>query len=82
MQNDAKEPFSEQAEVTTAVNYFSLVDVCEILFPILRTNARVVNLSSSAGHLSRIPSADIRAKFSDPQLTLEKLNDLMRQFVK
>ncbi|RZC42672.1 carbonyl reductase [NADPH] 1 [Asbolus verrucosus] len=79
--NDAPEPFSEQAEKTTAVNYFSTLRVCEALFPILRSNARVVNLSSSAGHLSRIPSADLRAKLNDPALTVAQLNKLMEQFV-
>ncbi|XP_044265861.1 carbonyl reductase [NADPH] 1-like [Tribolium madens] len=79
--NDAPDPFSEQAETTVAVNYFSLLRVCETLFPILRQNARVVNLSSSAGHLSRIPSPNLRAKFSDPNLTIPQLNKLMEQFV-
>jgi len=79
--NDATEPFSEQAEVTVKVNYFNTLHVCDILFPILRPHARVVNLSSSAGHLSRIPSPELRAKFSSPTLTIEKLNELINQFV-
>jgi carbonyl reductase 1 len=79
--SDATEPFAEQAEKTIAVNYFSTLRVCETLFPILKNNARVVNLSSSAGHLSRIPSADLRKKLNDPQLTVSKLNKLMEQFV-
>ncbi|KAJ8940429.1 hypothetical protein NQ314_010726 [Rhamnusium bicolor] len=66
---DAPESFGEQAEKTVAVNYFGTLRVCEALFPLLRTNARVVNISSSAGHLHRIPSADIRAKFSNADLT-------------
>lgn len=81
-QQNATEPFSEQAEVTVAVNYFSLVDVCEALFPLLRPYARVVNLSSSAGHLLRIPSPALRKRFSDSNLTLEQLNALMKEFVK
>lgn len=82
MQTDATEPFSEQARVTVGVNYFGVLDTCNVLFGLLRKNARVVHLSSSAGHLSRIPSKELRAKFSDPNLTVEKLNELMRQFVK
>ncbi|VEN48113.1 unnamed protein product [Callosobruchus maculatus] len=79
---DATEPFSVQAEETVKVNYFATLRVCEALFPLLRNNAKVVNVSSSAGHLSRIPSADLRAKFSDPNLTIPKLNELMEQFIK
>ncbi|XP_054259222.1 carbonyl reductase [NADPH] 1-like [Macrosteles quadrilineatus] len=80
--NNATEPFSEQAEVTVKVNYFALLDVCEALFPLLRPNARVVNLSSSCGHLSKIPSETLRKRFSDPNLTVDQLNVLMKEFVK
>jgi len=80
--NDATEPFSEQAEVTVRVNYFGTLRVCETLFPILNRQARVVTISSSAGHLARIPSPELRSKFSDPSLTIEKLNELMNKFVR
>lgn len=75
-------PFAELAEKTVAVNYFGTLRVCEALFPLLRNNAKVVNVSSSAGHLYRIPSAAVRAKFSNPTLTVPELNKLMDQFVK
>jgi len=39
-------PFQEQVEVTLATNYYSTVNACNILFPILRSQARVVNVSS------------------------------------
>uniref|UniRef100_A0A1B6M714 carbonyl reductase (NADPH) n=1 Tax=Graphocephala atropunctata TaxID=36148 RepID=A0A1B6M714_9HEMI len=78
----ATEPFSEQAEVTVAVNYFALVDVCEALFPLLRPHARVVHISSSEGHLLKIPSTRVQERFKDPSLTVLKLNDLMHEFVK
>ena len=80
--NDATEPFGVQAEETIKVNYYGTLSVCEALFPLLRNNSRVVNLSSSAGHLSRIPSPDLRQKLSDPNLTIPKLSELMDQFVK
>ncbi|KAG8253769.1 carbonyl reductase [NADPH] 1-like [Homalodisca vitripennis] len=77
----AKEPFSEQAEVTVAVNYFAQVDVCEALFPLLRPHARVVNLSSSCGLLCNIPSPELRKRLKDPNLTISQLNSLMKDFV-
>lgn len=78
---DAPEPVGYQAEVTLKTNYFSLLNVCNILFPLLRPHARVVNLSSSCGHLLQIPSEELRKQFSDPNLTVEKLNSLMHSFI-
>jgi carbonyl reductase 1 len=81
LQEDATEPFGEQAENTLHVNYFSLLNTCHTLFPLLRPHARVVNLSSSAGHLARIPGEKLRKKLSSPTLTEEQLSDLVRQFI-
>lgn len=81
LQNAATEPFAYQAEVTVKTNYFSLLNTCNILFPLLRPHARVVNVSSSAGHLLTIPDAELRKKFSDPNLTVEQLSGLMNDFV-
>ncbi|XP_071455695.1 carbonyl reductase [NADPH] 3-like [Hetaerina americana] len=84
--NDAKEPFAEQAEVTVRVNFTSVLNTCRVLFPILRAGARVVNVSSSAGHLFRINgeephSSKLRERFSSPDLTEDKLCALMEEFV-
>lgn len=78
----APEPFDVQAEETIRVNYFATRNVCDILFPILRPHARVVNVSSSAGHLSRIPSESLRQTFASENLTVNELDDLMNTFVK
>ncbi|KAM3957197.1 carbonyl reductase [NADPH] 1 [Aphomia sociella] len=78
---NAKEPQSVQAEQTVAVNYFAVLSTCNILFPILKNGARVVNISSSAGLLSNIPSMELRKRFSDPNLTIEQLSSLMNQYV-
>jgi len=53
-----------------------------VLFPLLRPHARVVNLSSSVGHLLRVPGEFLRKKLSSPSLTEEELTDLLKQFVK
>jgi len=79
--NDSTAPFSEQAEVTVRTNYFGTLRVCEALFPILKDHARVVHLSSSCGHLSKIPGEKIRARFSSPTLSLDQLAVLMKEFV-
>lgn len=78
---DSTEPFPIQAKTTIDVNYYGTLKVCQKLFPLLRENGRVVNVSSSAGHLSRIPNKELRNKLSDPTLTVKQLSDLMDSFV-
>jgi hypothetical protein len=63
------------------MNFFSLLNTCHVLFPLLRPHARVVNLSSSEGHLKKIPGELLRKKFASSSLTEEELTDLMKQFV-
>lgn len=50
----SKEEFGHQAETTLKTNFFNTFRLCTILFPILKPHARVVNLTSSLGHLSQI----------------------------
>lgn len=55
--------------------------ICKPLIEFL-SPYRVVNLSSSAGKLSRIPGEELRKKLSSSTLTDEELCSLMSQFVK
>lgn len=75
------EPASVQAEQTVAVNYFSVLNTCDLLFPIVKNGGRVVNISSSMGHLTYIPSPTLRSRLSDPKLTVPELSELMKQYV-
>ncbi|KAK4882200.1 hypothetical protein RN001_005519 [Aquatica leii] len=70
------------ADIIISTNYFGTLRVCETLFPLLRFNAQVVNISSSTGRLSSIPSKELKKQFSDPNLTIEQLNALMKDFVR
>uniref|UniRef100_A0A0A9W0V9 carbonyl reductase (NADPH) n=1 Tax=Lygus hesperus TaxID=30085 RepID=A0A0A9W0V9_LYGHE len=79
--HDSKEPLGVQAEQTLKTNYFSLKNVCDSLYPLLRPHARVVTLSSWCGHLHQIPSVELRKKFSDPNLTEDALDALMLEFI-
>ncbi|XP_014359075.2 carbonyl reductase [NADPH] 3 [Papilio machaon] len=78
---DAKESLAVQAAETLRVNYFSVLTTCEVLFPILRNGARVVNISSLAGHLSLIKSESLRNRLKDPKLTIPELSELMNQYI-
>lgn len=68
-------------EETVNVNYFGLLRVSEALFPILNNNAVVINVSSSAGHLYRIPGTDKRRKIGKADLTISELNGLMKDYI-
>ena len=87
--NAATEPMHVQAKVTIQTNYFGTKQACDILFPILKPGARVVNVSSSAGFLLNVcgeePAAtELRKKLasSDTTLTIDELDGLMNQFIK
>jgi carbonyl reductase 1 len=75
-------PFSEQVAVTNRTNFTGTLDVCRILFPILKPHARVVNVSSQAGLLSIIPSAELRSKLQSDDLKMPELVDIIEDFIK
>jgi len=84
--NDATEPFSVQAKETVNINYFGTLNVCQQLFPLLKKGARVVNVSSNCGHLSKIngqepAAASLREKLSCAELTVTELSQLMDDFI-
>uniref|UniRef100_A0A2P2HWY0 carbonyl reductase (NADPH) n=1 Tax=Hirondellea gigas TaxID=1518452 RepID=A0A2P2HWY0_9CRUS len=80
--NAATESMAVQAKETIRVNYFGLQAVCRALFPLLRSHARVVNVSSCVGHLSKVPGEQLRSTLASPDLTEQQLDDLMTGFVK
>ncbi|KAG6450588.1 hypothetical protein O3G_MSEX006673 [Manduca sexta] len=78
---DAKEPLCYQAEQTILINFFGLVNFCETVIPYVKNGGKIVNISSSSGHLSRLPSEELRNKFSSEDLTLDELKELMQSYV-
>lgn len=61
---NATEPFGEQAEVTMRTNFLGTMCVCHALFPLLRPNARVVNVSSFVSKRSLDKcSPELQAKY-------------------
>jgi len=76
------EPFGKQAELTIRTNFTGTQNLSHELFPILRRGARVVHVSSCEGHLTKIPSQELRDKFSNPDITESELESLIQDFVK
>lgn len=78
---DSKETKLVQAEQTISVNFTAIVNFTESMLPYIPTGGKIINISSSSGHLSRIPSEELRRKISSPNLTLPELKALMNAYV-
>jgi len=74
-------PFIEQATNTLATNFTGTLNMSRAFIPIMQPHGRIVNVSSSAGHL-RFVQKHLQEKFSNPNLTEVELVTLMDQFVK
>lgn len=85
-EGDSQEVFEKNSRAILQTNFFNTHRACNILFPILKPQARVVNMSSSAGHLSQIKgdgekAVALRAKLSSPNLSYEELHNIMHAFL-
>jgi len=83
----ATEPFGVQATVTLKTNYWNTKQACEILFPILKPGARVVNVSSSAGFLGNLDRAQnkekaavLKKRLAADDLEVSDLDAMMKEF--
>lgn len=90
LEDDSTQPFGIRAKDTLAINYWASKRTCEILFPVLKPGARVVNMASSWGHLGniigeksgdKIKAEKLRSLFADPDLSVETLDGLMKNYV-
>ncbi|KAJ3171689.1 Carbonyl reductase [NADPH] 3 [Geranomyces variabilis] len=68
------------ARATIATNYYGTKHATLAFLPLIRPGGRIVNVSSMAGKLN-IVQAPLQAQFSDPELTLDKLDSLMESFI-
>ena len=76
-------PFAQQADITIATNFFGTLALTKAMIPLLEKseNPRIINIASSAGRLSIIPSEEKRKALSSESLTLENLETYMNDFV-
>jgi carbonyl reductase 1 len=85
--SNAAEPFQHQARVSLDVNYYGSIDVTEKFLPLLLKTeanggqpARVINVSSRSGILSRLKDEELRLKFVKAR-TVEAIDVLAELFV-
>ena len=57
------------------------LNICTALFPILKPNARVVNISSRMGMLNAVKSKELREKLKSDDLKIEEIVQIMSNFV-
>ena len=71
----------EVARKTVDTNFYGPIHLTDALLPLMPEGARVVMVSSGAGELS-ILSPDLRSRFTADDLTRERLDALMEEFVR
>jgi short-subunit dehydrogenase involved in D-alanine esterification of teichoic acids len=71
-----KTSIEKAATDTIRINFTRTLKVCEVLFPLLRSNARVVNMSSRYGFLYFMKNKELKRKFAD------KIEQLMNDYLR
>jgi carbonyl reductase 1 len=76
-------PFEKQADITIRTNFFGTLALTKSMMPLLEKSdsPRIINIASSAGRLSILPSPKRREAFSSETLTIEELEGYMTDFV-
>ncbi|CAG8851858.1 23357_t:CDS:2, partial [Racocetra persica] len=64
---------------TLATNFYGTLNVFNALYPLIRPNGRIINVSSKAGKLSVVSSA-LKQEFLKEDLDVEGLIKLMKRF--
>ncbi|KAJ2949639.1 hypothetical protein O0L34_g15564 [Tuta absoluta] len=71
----------EEAKRVLDTNYFSILTVQKYLFPILRDNARVINISSDCGHISNLENTYWIQRLTKEDIKLEDVNAFVQWFL-
>lgn len=79
---DNSRPLKQQLEDTVDTNYFGTLNLCTALFPLLRTNSRVVNVTSDWGCIRYIRNETIKKKLLSPNLTCDAISSIMNEYVR
>ncbi|XP_026501073.1 carbonyl reductase [NADPH] 1-like [Vanessa tameamea] len=74
-------PTYEEAKRNIDVNYRSLLDIEEFLYPLLRDGARVINVSSACGHLSNLKNKKWLDVLTKQDLKTEDINYFVNNYL-
>lgn len=71
----------EDSKSVIDINYEGIKTVEELLFPLLKDGARVLNISSDCGHLSNIRNEEWIEKLSKKDLTRSDIDDFVEWYL-
>lgn len=71
----------ENCKTVIDINYGGILNAQEYLFPLLRDNARVLNISSDCGHLSNLRNMDWIKRLSKKDLSKTDIDDFVNWFL-
>ncbi|KAL0894348.1 hypothetical protein ABMA27_012974 [Loxostege sticticalis] len=71
----------ENCKTVIDINYGGILNAQEYLFPLLRDNARVLNISSNCGHLSNLRNMDWIKRLSKKDLSKTDIDDFVNWFL-
>ncbi len=69
------------AKETMSINYFGTLNISNVFFPLLRSNARVVNVSSMLGLLSRVKNEELRKKIANPNNSIDQISQIANDYI-
>lgn len=75
-------PLEKEAKITFSLNFYGTLNVCNALFPLLRPNGRVVNVSSRLGLLNKISNQSLKNKIKNNNLTTDELKQIIDDYMK
>lgn len=75
-------PLIEEAKITFSLNYYGTINLCNALFPLLRPNGRVINVSSRLGLLNKINNKALKDKIKSENLTMNDLNEIVNDYIR
>jgi NAD(P)-dependent dehydrogenase (short-subunit alcohol dehydrogenase family) len=70
-----------EAIETMSINFFGTLNVSNALFPLLRPNSRVVNVSSRLGLLTQVDNKEIKSKIKHESLTTEEVVQIVNDYI-
>ncbi|GAU87580.1 hypothetical protein RvY_00406 [Ramazzottius varieornatus] len=73
---------AEVAEDVVQTDFFGALNVAEILFPLLRSHARVVYMSSGLGSLRNLEIVEVKKRLVDPELSVEELKSIANDYLR
>ncbi|XP_038223283.1 carbonyl reductase [NADPH] 3-like [Zerene cesonia] len=63
------------------INYRSILTIQELIYPLVRENGRILNISSDCGHLSNIRNKYWLERLSNKNLTVQDVNEFVDWFL-